>query len=159
MNYPKIILPSNSRDVGSHAQSPVRDQSTYAHSGNGHVIMATDSPVIQAKNPNLPLSRHASNTSIPTRSTPELRPVRKSSKSSLVDSGPDPDEDEQAKKEVHKAAEQGRRNRLNTALAEIHTLVPAEMKEAVLIPSKATTVEMACTYIRQLIQRVEELQR
>ncbi|CUS23564.1 LAQU0S10e03290g1_1 [Lachancea quebecensis] len=159
MNYPKIILPSNSRNAGTHAQSPVRDQSTHVFTGNSHVIMATDSPVIQAKNPHLPPSSHASNTSIPTRSTPELQPVRKSSKSSLVDSGPDPEEDEQVKKEVHKAAEQGRRNRLNTALAELHALVPAEMKEAVLIPSKATTVEMACSYIRQLIKRVEELQQ
>lgn len=124
--------------------------------------MATDSPVIQAKNPHLPVARHASGGSSlgggAPRSTPELKPLRQGSKSSLNDSEVDPDDDQQQKKEVHKAAEQGRRDRLNNALAELHSLIPTEMKESVLIPSKATTIEMACAYIRQLAQQLERSQ-
>ncbi|AAS51797.3 ADL123Cp [Eremothecium gossypii ATCC 10895] len=58
--------------------------------------------------------------------------------------------DEFIKKEVHKVAEQGRRNRLNNALAELNDLLPPELKESAQVPSKATTVELACKYIRQL---------
>ncbi|AGO11655.1 AaceriADL123Cp [[Ashbya] aceris (nom. inval.)] len=58
--------------------------------------------------------------------------------------------DEFIKKEVHKVAEQGRRNRLNSALADLNDLLPPELKESAQVPSKATTVELACKYIRQL---------
>ena len=48
-------------------------------------------------------------------------------------------------------AEQGRRNRLNTALGDLNSLLPPELKESIPIPSKATTVELACEYIRRLV--------
>ncbi|CAR28181.1 hypothetical protein ZYGR_0N06730 [Zygosaccharomyces rouxii] len=66
------------------------------------------------------------------------------------------EEDEYSKREVHKVAEQGRRNRLNFALAELNALLPPEIKDAVSIPSKATTVELACTYIKQLLEQTRE---
>ncbi|CCK72741.1 phosphate-sensing transcription factor PHO4 KNAG_0L01210 [Huiozyma naganishii CBS 8797] len=61
------------------------------------------------------------------------------------------------KKEIHKAAEQGRRNRLNNALIQLGNLLPEEMKSTVSIPSKATTAELACLYIQQLQEQVEDL--
>lgn len=64
--------------------------------------------------------------------------------------------DEVVKKEVHKVAEQGRRNRLNNALTELHALIPQDLKETVLIPSKATTVELACQYIKILTGQQDE---
>lgn len=63
-----------------------------------------------------------------------------------------------SKKEIHKVAEQERRNRLNSALTELALLIPAELKETVSIPSKATTAELACVYIRQLQQALHERQ-
>lgn len=55
-----------------------------------------------------------------------------------------------SKKEIHKVAEQERRNRLNSALTELGSLIPEDLKKTVNIPSKATTAELACIYIRQL---------
>lgn len=63
------------------------------------------------------------------------------------------EEDEYSKREVHKVAEQGRRNRLNVALTELNSLLPSEIKDSVSIPSKATTVELACIYIKQLLEQ------
>ncbi|SSD58852.1 uncharacterized protein SCODWIG_00613 [Saccharomycodes ludwigii] len=60
--------------------------------------------------------------------------------------------DESKKKEVHKEAEKGRRNRLNNALIELNNLLPQDIKNRVKIPSKATTVELACSYIRDLLK-------
>ncbi|SCU85052.1 LAFA_0D13608g1_1 [Lachancea sp. 'fantastica'] len=172
-HYPKVILPSTSFQSG---QSPGRGQPSVmgSHSntnGNHNVIVASESPVIKAKNPSPSypapvITRKTSAGSITIRATPELNPLRKSSKSSLDDKE---DEDismrdldemlrnggggEQHRKEVHKAAEQGRRNRLNNALTELHALIPAELKGSTLVPSKATTVELACVYIRELVAR------
>lgn len=78
-----------------------------------------------------------------------------------------------SKRTSHKIAEQGRRNRINSALQEIATLLPAvppkdsegegsdgkkEGKNgANSVPnSKASTVELAIEYIKQLKQEVEE---
>lgn len=142
MNYPKVILPSNSS--ANYGVSSLHE--------DRNVIRATESPVIKPKHPSSHLSRQTSNSSLHAKSTPELKPKRKSSKSSLNDSGP---EEDVFKKEVHKAAEQGRRNRLNTALSDLQSLIPPELRETVLIPSKATTVELACQYIRQLTGQLD----
>lgn len=58
------------------------------------------------------------------------------------------------KRESHKHAEQARRNRLAVALHELSSLIPAEWKQQNVsaAPSKATTVEAACRYIRHLQQ-------
>nr|1A0A_A Chain A, PROTEIN (PHOSPHATE SYSTEM POSITIVE REGULATORY PROTEIN PHO4) [Saccharomyces cerevisiae]1A0A_B Chain B, PROTEIN (PHOSPHATE SYSTEM POSITIVE REGULATORY PROTEIN PHO4) [Saccharomyces cerevisiae] len=58
------------------------------------------------------------------------------------------------KRESHKHAEQARRNRLAVALHELASLIPAEWKQQNVsaAPSKATTVEAACRYIRHLQQ-------
>ncbi|CEP60615.1 phosphate-sensing transcription factor PHO4 LALA0_S01e15016g [Lachancea lanzarotensis] len=176
-NYPKVILPSTSFRSG---QSPGRAQPSIAtnhtNANGGHnVIVASESPVIKAKNPSPSFSapaitRKTSGGSIRIRATPELKPLRKSSKSSLDGqenediSMRDLDEmlrngggggggGDQHRKDVHKAAEQGRRNRLNTALTELHALIPSELKGSTLVPSKATTVELACIYIRELIAK------
>ncbi|KAH8430394.1 phosphate-sensing transcription factor PHO4 [Aspergillus melleus] len=83
-----------------------------------------------------------------------------------------------SKRTNHKLAEQGRRNRINNALKEIETLIPAEFfhmknaKEEALCNakgvdkekekagnqqvSKASTVEMAIDYIKALKQELEE---
>ncbi|KAF3017483.1 hypothetical protein E8E14_010865 [Neopestalotiopsis sp. 37M] len=83
-----------------------------------------------------------------------------------------------SKRTSHKIAEQGRRNRINSALAEIATLLPKKMvsdigndegdspegekaekkdgKSANAPNSKASTVEMAIIYIKQLQQEVAD---
>ncbi|PYH42779.1 phosphate-sensing transcription factor PHO4 [Aspergillus saccharolyticus JOP 1030-1] len=83
-----------------------------------------------------------------------------------------------SKRTNHKLAEQGRRNRINNALKEIETLIPASFiqmkhpKEVAVCPmkgadkekekansqpiSKASTVEMAIDYIKSLQQELEE---
>lgn len=63
------------------------------------------------------------------------------------------------KKASHKLAEQGRRNRMNQAVYELSKLIPNDYHEQVSIPSKATTVELAATYIRRLLDEIDKLQR
>ncbi|KAK0656387.1 helix-loop-helix DNA-binding domain-containing protein [Cercophora newfieldiana] len=81
-----------------------------------------------------------------------------------------------SKRTSHKIAEQGRRNRINSALQEIATLLPNPPKESKPEPepdkkdkdkggngaapnSKASTVEMAIEYIKQLQKEVAEANR
>ncbi|SCU81032.1 LAMI_0B04544g1_1 [Lachancea mirantina] len=142
--FPKVILPSNFSTKRS--ASPSHE--------DRNVLLATDSPVIRPKHPSAHLSRNASAGSIHTRATPELKPTPRASKPPVADAGWD--EDDHTKKEIHKAAEQGRRNRLNVALLELHSLIPNEFKESVSIPSKATTVELACKYIRHLTGKPDD---
>lgn len=77
-----------------------------------------------------------------------------------------------SKRTSHKIAEQGRRNRINSALQEIATLLPLgtiiegrdsggesgdkKDKNGSTPNSKASTVEMAIEYIKQLKQEVAE---
>lgn len=78
-----------------------------------------------------------------------------------------------SKRTSHKIAEQGRRNRINSALQEIATLLPngvipegkdsgaesgdkKDSKAGGGPNSKASTVELAIDYIKQLRQEVEE---
>lgn len=62
------------------------------------------------------------------------------------------------KKASHKLAEQGRRNRMNQAVHDLGKLIPKLYHDQVTIPSKATTVELASTYIRDLLDRIEEFE-
>ncbi|KAK4044554.1 helix-loop-helix DNA-binding domain-containing protein [Parachaetomium inaequale] len=81
-----------------------------------------------------------------------------------------------SKRTSHKIAEQGRRNRINSALQEIATLLPRPPKDSegegsdskkekekdkngAAPNSKASTVEMAIEYIKQLQQEVAEANR
>jgi hypothetical protein len=81
-----------------------------------------------------------------------------------------------SKRTSHKIAEQGRRNRINSALHEIATLLPRPPKDSEGEGSdskrekekdkngggpnsKASTVEMAIEYIKQLRQEVLEATR
>ncbi|KAJ9157699.1 Phosphorus acquisition-controlling protein [Pleurostoma richardsiae] len=80
-----------------------------------------------------------------------------------------------SKRTSHKIAEQGRRNRINSALQEIATLLPKAVIEESKVSegesgdkkdkgangpnSKASTVEMAIEYIKQLRQEVAEANR
>ncbi|KKF95198.1 Phosphorus acquisition-controlling protein [Ceratocystis platani] len=79
-----------------------------------------------------------------------------------------------SKRTSHKIAEQGRRNRINSALQEIATLLPApppkedsgdgDPKDAGKLPaatpsSKASTVELAIEYIKQLKEEVAAANR
>ncbi|KAI5954942.1 PHO4 [Candida jiufengensis] len=61
------------------------------------------------------------------------------------------------KKASHKLAEQGRRNRMNTAVAELGALIPQQYHDEVTIPSKATTVELASKYINALLDEINDL--
>lgn len=63
------------------------------------------------------------------------------------------------KKASHKLAEQGRRNRMNTAVSELGSLVPQNYHDEVTIPSKATTVELASKYIRDLVDEINHLKK
>lgn len=86
-----------------------------------------------------------------------------------------------SKRTSHKIAEQGRRNRINFALQEIATLLPRKMikdmaiddgdspegdktdkkdgKQANTPNSKASTVELAIIYIKQLQEEIVEANR
>lgn len=66
-------------------------------------------------------------------------------------------EDNDTKKTSHKLAEQGRRNRMNQAIMDLGTLIPEELQATVSIPSKATTVELATSYILSLREEVRRL--
>lgn len=63
------------------------------------------------------------------------------------------------KKASHKLAEQGRRNRMNQAVHELSRLIPTGYHERVSIPSKATTVELAASYIRDLQKEMENMKQ
>lgn len=98
------------------------------------------------------------------QSEEELRSTRSSRrlsfKNSLLDTLPvlDPQnrkEKPAGKKALHKLAEQGRRNRMNMAVHELASLVPQHYHDEVAIPSKATTVELASRYIRDLLEQRE----
>lgn len=62
-----------------------------------------------------------------------------------------------AKKASHKLAEQGRRNRMNMAVHELSSLIPQAYHDEVSIPSKATTIELASKYIRDLIKENNDM--
>ncbi|KAI1656650.1 helix-loop-helix DNA-binding domain-containing protein [Daldinia decipiens] len=83
-----------------------------------------------------------------------------------------------SKRTSHKIAEQGRRNRINSALQEIATLLPTNVarelsegdgeagsgekkdgKQSSAPNSKASTVELAIVYIKQLQQEIAEANR
>ena len=59
------------------------------------------------------------------------------------------------KKMSHKLAEQGRRNRMNIAIQDLEKMIPESMKRNITVPSKATTVELGCRYIQDLLQRLQ----
>ncbi|QLL32271.1 hypothetical protein HG536_0C04400 [Torulaspora globosa] len=169
-NYPKVILPSTSKPAYRNDESISPKELGPANSpGDGDkVLRATESPVIK---PTLYHHHHHHQQQEPlwkpngrTSLTPKIdevqeprraacRPANRKtvSSSSLPGGNGSSDDGELSKKEVHKVAEQGRRNRLNSALTDLSSLLPPELKESIPIPSKATTVELACTYIRQLL--------
>lgn len=64
------------------------------------------------------------------------------------------DKTQPTKKASHKVAEQGRRNRMNVAIHELASLIPKKYHDEVLIPSKATTVELASKYINDLLEEL-----
>lgn len=63
------------------------------------------------------------------------------------------------KKASHKVAEQGRRNRMNVAIQELSLLIPQYYHDDVSIPSKATTVELASKYIKNLLKELDSKKR
>ena len=65
--------------------------------------------------------------------------------------------DKAFKRMAHKEAEKGRRDRLNNALNELASLIPEELKATVAVPSKASTAELACVFIRKLLQETDYL--
>ncbi|RLV90294.1 hypothetical protein JA1_004686 [Spathaspora sp. JA1] len=81
---------------------------------------------------------------------------RKNSTSSS-DSSSSKKEKPSTKKASHKLAEQGRRNRMNTAVHDLGSLIPQSYHDEVSIPSKATTVELASRYITELLKEIDAL--
>ncbi|KAI0464974.1 hypothetical protein LJB42_000190 [Komagataella kurtzmanii] len=69
-----------------------------------------------------------------------------------------PSKSDDPKKVNHKLAEQGRRNRMNFAIQRLEDLIPGDYKEDTTVPSKATTVEMAVKYIKELQNQLEKLE-
>lgn len=63
------------------------------------------------------------------------------------------------KKMSHKLAEQGRRNRMNIAIQDLDKLIPESMKRNITVPSKATTVELGCRYIQELLQQLQNTKK
>lgn len=63
------------------------------------------------------------------------------------------------KRMSHKLAEQGRRNRMNVAVQELEKMLPDNLVREVSVPSKATTVELACRYIQQLEEELARIKR
>lgn len=177
MNYPKVILPSTTKSRSHDDPKSPRDPSSLTKvsshaSDHERVLRATESPVIKPKmyqsqepvwkpslkpgfSPNVDDTQDAK--SAEHKSLSDSRPqVRKATSVSSLPGNGSSDDGELSKKEVHKVAEQGRRNRLNTALNDLNSLLPQEMKESIPIPSKATTVELACEYIRRLVANRHE---
>lgn len=69
-----------------------------------------------------------------------------------------------SKRTSHKIAEQGRRNRINNALAEMASLLPTPSASGESAPgkeqtSKASTVELAIEYIRQLKTELQDTKK
>lgn len=79
-------------------------------------------------------------TSILSSNRPIIPPIPTPSNNETID-----------KKMSHKLAEQGRRNRMNIAIQELDKLIPEKMKIGITVPSKATTVELGCKYINELL--------
>lgn len=130
-------------------QSANTNSSTSLHSNgtsptnskNG--IIPVDSPAMKARKPTNPdIINDMNNLTRSKSRSSESKPPKK----------------DDTKKEVHKVAEQERRNRLNNALHELSALIPEELRATISIPSKATTAELACVYIRQLLRDKRELQ-
>lgn len=61
------------------------------------------------------------------------------------------------KKINHKLAEQGRRNRMNVAIQDLEQLIPETLRKTVIVPSKATTVELASRYIEHLHEQIRQM--
>lgn len=129
----------------SRSSNSLSSNGTSPKNGKNGINNVGVSPLIKSKKP--------SKTNGDSGST--IRLTRTDSRSSESKSGKKDD----TKKEVHKVAEQERRNRLNSALNDLCGLIPDDLKEMISIPSKATTAELACVYIRSLQKRVHELEQ
>lgn len=63
------------------------------------------------------------------------------------------------KKSTHREAEKGRRDRMNIAIHDLALLIPEQLTNTVAVPSKATTVELASSFIETLLQENEKLRK
>jgi hypothetical protein len=104
---------------------------------------ATTSPLIGPSDSSITTTT-TTTTSRRSSSVSTLKQQHNNSREALDDENP------ADKKTSHKLAEQGRRNRMNQAIQDLGLLIPDEMNADVAIPSKATTVEMACLLIQNL---------
>lgn len=178
LNYPKVVLPSNKKNSGSSEQQEAMDDNIKEGSHDGpqdtnirtRILFANESPVIQPRRPSIRrLSKRYESAS-------DLGSIRESEQQNNLKHGIDVgssydsgtmhktisndyshSRDKYMKKEVHKAAEQERRNRLNNALNDLSSLLPQEWKAEIAVPSKAITAELGCRYIRDLLKEIENL--
>jgi hypothetical protein len=182
----RTMLPKTPVDEGLGKTPKIDTRPSTSRGGKkrGTVTSATISPAIRPKiSPSIsPLTPASGGTARPGMShlsaeTSALYLASKSNYQNIIDGTHLPGvsypealaENLSSKRTSHKIAEQGRRNRINLALKEIETLIPAAIssptgkKEANMEPetpgkgssaaqgaSKASTVEMAIIYIKSL---------
>ena len=133
----------NNPDKTRSSNSLLSSGTSPKHTKNGNIPMNV-SPSMKPRKASKVLSENGSSTNLTKVKS------RSESKSGKKDD---------SKKEVHKVAEQERRNRLNSALNDLSGLIPDELKETISIPSKATTAELACLYIRSLQEQIQKLEQ
>lgn len=178
------IPQQDSKHPSSRSGTSTENTSVSPSYRSDNILMATESPVIRPSGSSTTLkhSRHSSSTKLfkspielnstendksPVLPPPSVEQQPKSSNKTkrsgsmtkARSNSLSQEESIQRKKEVHKNAEQERRNRLNNALSELNSLLPKEWKDAVAIPSKAITAQLACKYIRKLEAELEQYRK
>lgn len=166
-NSPRLLASDNvfvnpNHNMNSAQSSPV-------------ILPSSSSTILQQQQQQEQLKRVNSKVSIASttnsvRPSPRIDPQQRTHIRHLSDTGSRPRRRSSSslrstskKKINHKLAEQGRRNRMNVAIQELDGLIPSSMKDASMVPSKATTVELSSKYIRILqddnLKMKQELER
>mmetsp|Transcript_2401 Transcript_2401/g.2671 ORF Transcript_2401/g.2671 Transcript_2401/m.2671 type:complete len:496 (-) Transcript_2401:392-1879(-) len=165
----KVDIPNNS--VSSEAPSSatmmgftmsvLAEQQQEGSNRNSSLEMAHDTPLNgQSRNGSLSykINHKIPNKSSSSSETSPMMGLQGSGESSpALTKTKSRSEKPTAKKASHKLAEQGRRNRMNMAVQELSNLIPQAYHDEVSIPSKATTIELASKYIRDLIKENNEM--
>lgn len=139
-----VILPSSMPPM---SQMPLT--STAMSTGTGTTPTSSSSIATSATNTNT--NTNSNNNTSMTATTTTIGTTNAIGTNILSHFHADPSPSD--KKTSHKLAEQGRRNRMNVAIQDLDSLIPEEWKKDITVPSKATTVELGCRYIRYLLEQ------
>ncbi|ODV93518.1 hypothetical protein PACTADRAFT_52089 [Pachysolen tannophilus NRRL Y-2460] len=134
-----VILPSSTTPI----MMPMLRKTSSGASSNSTITTANQS------------SSKRSRRDSSAKNTPNLGPTDRSSSVTNFSPMLNGTADQSDKKINHKLAEQGRRNRMNMAIQNLEKLIPNEWKKDILVPSKATTIEVAIEYIKSLQNRLD----